>query len=95
MFKWLNKQGVESDAGFIVQFTGRFTCDYQEKGRILELEVESGLIGDKTCISIRRDAFVQWKGACLGGESPSEQQARLLKNFKDAMEFQGLSVVMY
>jgi len=95
MFKWLNKQGVESDAGFVVQFTGRFTCEYREGGQTLELEVESGLMGDRPCISIRRDAFAQWKGACNGNDTSSDQQVRLLKNFKDAMEFQGLSVAVY
>jgi hypothetical protein len=29
MFTYLNKQGVESDAGFVVQFTGRFTLEYR------------------------------------------------------------------
>lgn len=95
MFKWLNKQGVESDAGFVVQFTGRFTCEYREGGCALELEVESGLMGDRPCISIARNAFVRWNGARLGGETPEEQQARLLKNFKEAMAFQGMAVAVH
>lgn len=95
MFKWLNKQGVESDTGFVVQFTGRFTCEYREGGHTLELEIESGLMGDTPCINIRRDAFAQWKGASIGSETSSEQQKRLLRNFKDAMEFQGLAIAMY
>jgi len=95
MFKWLNKQGVESDAGFVVQFTGRFTCEYREAGYCLELEVESGLMGDKPCVSIGRNAFAQWRGACVDGESTVEQQVRLLKNFKEAMAFQGLAVAVY
>lgn len=95
MFKWLNKQGVESDSGFVVQFTGRFTCDYREDGNVLELEVESGLMGDKPCISIRRDAFARWQGKPKGNETEIEQQERLLKNFKEALKFQGLSVAMF
>ena len=95
MFKWLNKQGVESDAGFVVQFTGRFTCEYREGGCSLELEVESGLMGDRPCLSIGRNAFAQWRGACVNGETPVEQQERLLKDFKEAMLFQGLAVAVY
>ena len=45
MFTWLNKQGVRSDRGFEVQFTGRFDAEYREGGRIVELYVESGLSG--------------------------------------------------
>ena len=95
MFKWLNKQGVESEAGFAVQFTGRFTCEYREGGCSLELEVESGLMGDTPCICIGRNAFSQWRGALLDGETSAEQQTRLMKNFKDAMVFQGLAVAIY
>lgn len=95
MFKWLNKQGVESDAGFVVQHTGRFTCEYREGGHTLELEVEDGTVGGSPCLSISKEAFSQWKGPCLNNESRIEQQARLLLNFKNAMEFQGLKLVLY
>ena len=92
MFKWLNKQGVESDAGFVVQFTGRFTCEYREEGRILEIEVEDGLIGDKPCINIKRNAFAYWNS---GTPISPDLQAKMLQNFKDAMEFQGLKLIIF
>ena len=95
MFTWLNKQGVQSDAGFVVQFTGRFTCEYREGGRILDLEVEDGVIGQQPCINIKRDAFASWNVVGVKHDIPEEQQLRMLQNFKDAMEFQGLHVVVY
>jgi hypothetical protein len=95
MFTWLNKQGVQSDEGFIVQFTGRFTCEYREAGRALEVEVESGFMGNQLCLNIRRDAFAQWRGAGFLNEIPVEEQTRMLENFKAAMAFQGLVVVVY
>jgi hypothetical protein len=95
MFTWLNKQGVQSDTGFIVQRTGRFTCEYREGGRSIELEVESGLMGNQPCINIKRDAFAKWRGAGFWNEISEEEQSRLLQNFKAAMEFQGLVVVVY
>ena len=95
MFTWLNKQGVQSDAGFAVQFTGRFTCEYLEGGRVLELEVEDGVIGEQPCINVKRDAFANWNVAGVKHDIPEEQQLRMLQNFKDAMEFQGLRVVVY
>ena len=95
MFTWLNKQGVQSDAGFVVQFTGRFTCEYREGGRILDLEVEDGVIGEQPCINVKRDAFANWSVAGVKYDIPEVQQLRMLQNFKDAMEFQGLHVVAY
>lgn len=95
MFTWLNKQGVKSDEGFIVQRTGRFTCEYSEGGHTLEVEIEGTVVGDTPCISVPRNAFSQWTGPCAEKESRIEQQARLLHNLKAAMEFQGLTVVMY
>ena len=95
MFIWLNKQGVQSDAGFVVQFTGRFICEYREGGRILDLEVEDGVIGQQPCINIKRDVFESWNVAGVKHDIPEEQQLRMLQNFKDAMEFQGLHVVVY
>lgn len=95
MFTWINKQGVQSDAGFIVQRTGRFTCEYREGGHSIELEVESSLVGDRSCISISKDAFASWTGPLLNGETKNEQQARLLKNFKDATEFKGMKLMLH
>lgn len=92
MFTWLNKQGVKSDKGFIVQRTDRFSCDYREGVKKIEIEVESGLIGDQFCINVSTKSFSSWHG----GESiSSEKQAEILQNFKDAMEFQGLKVIVY
>ena len=40
MFTWLNKQGVQSDSGFIVQFAGRFTAEYREGGKIMTVALK-------------------------------------------------------
>src|SRR4051794_12498175 len=45
MFKWLNKQSVESDRGFVVQFTGRFSMEYREGSKTVTLAVEGGFSG--------------------------------------------------
>jgi hypothetical protein len=95
MFKWINKQGVESDDGFVVQFTGRFTVQYREGERVLTLFVEAGgLIDGMREEAIDPSAFERWDG------NPSEQmisrdeRARLIKNIYDAFEFQGLRLVV-
>lgn len=91
MFTWLNKQGVKSDRGFIFQFTGRFTAEYREGGKVVTLNVESGLSGGMPCIILDPKAFVRWDD---GAPIPSDEQERLFQNVKEAMEFQGLKMVV-
>ena len=89
MFTWINKQGVRSSQGFEVQFTGRFTAEYREGGRVISVSVEQGLSGGP-CISIEGAAFARWDGSA-STNSAGEQQ-RLLANFKEALKFQGLEL---
>jgi hypothetical protein len=89
MFTWLNKQGVRSDQGFEVQFTGRFDAEYREGGRTVSLYVESGTVGGSPGILIDPDAFARWDD----GESiTADKQEEMLKNFRNAIEFQGLKL---
>jgi hypothetical protein len=90
MFTWLNKQGVRSDEGFEVQRTGRFDAEYSEGGRVVTLEVQSGVSGGLPCISIDPKAFTRWSD---GTPIPNTEQARLSRNFRAAMQFQGVKVV--
>jgi len=87
VFVWMNKQGVRSDSGFEVQFTGRFNAEYREGSRIVTLSVESGRSCGEPCIILGPRAFARWNN---GVPIPKEKQAQMLQNFKDAMEFQGL-----
>lgn len=95
MFTWLNKQGVRSDSGFVVQCTGRFTYEYREGGRCIEIEVEDGHVAGEPCISIRKDAFAKWDQGSPFYETPREEQEQLMRNFRDALEFQGLALVVF
>lgn len=91
MFTWLNKQGVQSDQGFVVQFTGRFTAEYREDSRIVSLDVESGESGGLPCIILDPKAFVCWDDGTLIDQ---DMQKQLFKNVEDAMAFQGLKMVV-
>ena len=92
MFTWLNKQGVRSDRGFEVQFTGRFDAEYREGGRLVKLYVEDGLTdGGLGCIIVTPDAFVHWEG---GAPIPADQQTQMFQNLREALEFQGLKLVV-
>jgi hypothetical protein len=93
MFKWLTKKSVQSDQGFIVKFTGKFTAEYRENEKWIEVEVDNGVMGGTPCISIRSSAFARWSSD--GQAIQVEEQQRILKNFRDAMEFQGLAIYVW
>lgn len=90
MFTYMNKQGVRSSEGFEVQRTGRFTSEYREGGRVITVHVEHGDQGTPCLDIVREDAFARWDHS--GEINSPEEQARLLQNFKKAMEFQGYPV---
>jgi hypothetical protein len=90
-FNWLNKQGVESDAGFVLQFTGRFTAEYREGGKIVTLDVEDGFTQGMPCISLDYCAFDHWDD---GSVIPPARRAQLFDNVRQALEFQGLQLAV-
>lgn len=93
MFTWLNKLGVQSDRGFVVLSTGRFTIDYREGGRKIEVYVERGFTeSGKACVTIEPTAFERWDEDPHA--LPKTKQDELLANFTEAMEFQGLAVIV-
>lgn len=92
MLTWLNKQGVQSDDGFIVQFSGRFTAEYREGNKVITLAVENGVSGGLPAIIVGPKAFQRWDNdqAVIDLDS----QGRMFRNLKDALEFQGLKLVV-
>jgi hypothetical protein len=92
VFTWLNKQGVRSDQGFELQFTGRFDARYSEGSKVVSLYVEDGRTANGSpCIIVDPSAFDHWDG---GEHIAAEQQARLFNNLREAVEFQGLQLVV-
>lgn len=92
MFKQINKQGVQSEKGFIVQFVGRFEVEYREGGKLISVYVEPGYTpGNKFCVIIGSNAFTQWSD---GTSIMNDKQNEILKNFIDAMKFQNIEVVV-
>ena len=90
MFKWLNKQGVESSEGFSVQSIDRFTIEYKESNKCISLFVERGILPDgRVCIYIAPEAFRQWDNGEL---IPEVKKVDILKKFNEAMEYQQIAV---
>lgn len=92
LFTWINKQGVKSSNGFSVQRTGRFTSEYLENGRKITIELDNGkLPNGKYCEIISSTAFANWDD---GTQIEKNKQEVILKNYKAALEFQGMEVVV-
>jgi hypothetical protein len=84
MFTWINKQAVRSDEGFEFWFTGRFSAEYREDGRVMDVAVEgSGPLIDISLQSLR------WRNH---DRAPDEHR-RIADNIRRACEFQKLFVV--
>jgi archaellum biogenesis ATPase FlaH len=90
MFTWINKQGVKSEKGFIVQSVDRFTIEYREASKIISVDVERGFLSDnKLCVNIHLDSFRKWND---GTSIPEEKQKQILQNFIEALKFQDIEV---
>lgn len=86
MFTWLNKQGVRSASGFEFQFTGRFTAEYREHGRVTDMYVE----GSGSAITIYDGSLERlWSGIADAGARAAERE-RVIANIRDALMFQEL-----
>lgn len=89
MFTWLNKQGVRSDTGFELQFTGRFAAEYRENGRVTEMYVEGGAGG---VLTIYEGSLAELLAAIDNPFARKAERDRLIGNLRDALAFQGLTL---
>lgn len=93
-FTWLNSQAVRSDSGFEVESMGRFSIEYREGEKVVDVYVERGLHGGRPCVIVSADSFKRWTNGPSGEAiSPARQQV-MLDNFIAALEFQDLAVVV-
>jgi hypothetical protein len=94
VFTWLNKQGVRSDNGFEVQFTGRFDAEYRENDKVISIYVESGRHEGQPCIILYPNAFERWDDSPPEMKLPANEQTRISQNLIDAMAFQELRTIV-
>jgi len=90
-FRWLNKQGVESDQGFVLQSVDRYAFEYREGGKTLRLDGESMFSGLGNA-SFGFSFNPSWR--TVGWQSPNgaisdRDRERIVQNIKDAMAFMG------
>ena len=91
MFTWLNKQGVKSDKGFIVQRTGRFSSEYVDGTNKITIFHESGYFANTPALLVNASEFSRWDDGSL---IPISKQKEIIKNFCEAIKFQDLEVVV-
>lgn len=85
MFRLLNKQGVESDRGFVVQFTGRFTLEYRHENFRMECDAD-GLPDGTTYVSLPELPF---------GNLTEKRRSEIANDIREALEFMGLSAEIH
>lgn len=88
MFTWINKQAVRNSQGYEVHFLGRFTAQYREGRRIRTIPIECGRVAGKPAILFSRRVFEDWDNSSVA--NTADEQDRLLRNFVEALRFQGL-----
>jgi len=93
MFTWINKQAVRSDGGYEVHLLGRYSAQYREGLRVRTIAIEDGLIGGRPAVLFDKRVFESWDNSSVAN-SLAEQQ-RLLRNFIQALKFQGLETEYY
>ena len=93
MFKWLTKQSVQSDKGFIVQSAGRFALQYIDGTKKITVNcVNEGEHPNGQFFEVvKSDNFEKWDD---GTPIPSNQQEEIKRNFKDGMAFQNIDIII-
>ena len=86
MFTWLNKQGVASDAGYILQRMHRFFYYYQEGDYVLQINVEPG----SDCEEIFFSKNPQWNVPHHLVSIDCEKLKNIQQNIEEALIFMGI-----
>jgi len=87
-FQWLNKQGVESSEGFVVQRMDRISYHYEEGGKTLKVLVDDGLTPDgKYYVTLYFPEKLRWEAPFDKLVISPSEAARIEANFEAAMRF--------
>ncbi len=92
-FKWLNKQGVESSEGFILQSVDRYHYHYSEGDREMSITVEPGYHAGvkKYHEVIFLDETCRWQPPHDGEHLTAEKLAHIKRNISEALLFMDIS----
>ena len=84
-FAWINRQGVKSETGYVIQRIDRFHYHYVEGDRVLSIDVETGCRHEELCFSTGL-----WKQPCGAGPIPEEELGEIARRVSQALNFMGI-----
>ena len=87
MFTWLNKQGVKSSDGFILQRVHRFYYFFEKGDKKMQVYVEPGV----PCEGVYKDSFDKWMPPHENIVISDEEKESIKMNVSDALNFMGVS----
>lgn len=91
MFSWINKQGVESSDGFVLQSVDRFGYRYTERQRALRIDVEPLWKPNGNYFeSISEESFRSWLPPHEAEIITELEKKRLKSNVGSALTFMGV-----
>jgi len=91
MLKWLNKQGVESTTGFVLQSMHRFYYHYIEGEKRMQVLVEP--FTDKRgnyLETIDLKSLEHWLPPYADAPIDEKQRGEIQRNISDALRFMGI-----
>ena len=91
MFYWLNKCGVESETGFVVQIIGVDLLSYRENGRKIDFYTETYQSGGVLYLDLWRTKLASWESGVKISE-PSQEQ--ILNNIRSALKFMEIELLV-
>jgi len=85
-FHWLNNQGVESSAGYVLQRMHRFYYHYTEGERVVQVIVEPGIQREELFL----DKKAKWQPPHDAEQIPTRKLIAIQRNISDALTFMSI-----
>jgi hypothetical protein len=93
-FTHITAQHIASSDGFEILPAGRHALIYKEAGRQMEIALEFGRSDSgRVCVEVWPGAFARWEEGTT--VLPMEEQRRIEQNFRAAMDFDNLDVLVW
>ncbi len=89
MFTKRGPNAVESDEGFAIRRTARYSLEYREGDRKLEVEVEPG-----DGLAVYGESIRFWDSSTGGEPVTAAEKASILQNIARALDFLGVKNVI-
>jgi hypothetical protein len=93
-FRWINKQGVETESGVVIQFTGRHSLEYRSRRGKIKIHIEDGGTDTKPLIIVHERSIDRWSGGIFGMKVTDAERRAVIEVLREALAFQGLGLTL-